>query len=182
LLRFSSTPLDQLIVALRERFDGIGKPDLVEVQASRDEYMVLDKKFGFLYHPWTKLGEATVDDIHARECRRLPFLANKLIEDLVSAEKIFLYRSIYPADETELLCLHSTIQSYGPATLLWIVLQDQDNPTGTVKELSPGFFKGYIDRFAPLEQVHELSFEGWTSLCRNAYKLYQSRKTEVPSD
>ena len=59
LFRFSSTPLPQLLKALRSNFEGMGKEDSIEVQVSPNgrEYMVLDKCFGFLYHAWVLVGE-----------------------------------------------------------------------------------------------------------------------------
>ena len=175
LLRFSSTPLLKLIDALDLRFEDLGRPDLVDVRASGSgkEYMVLDKKFGFLYHPWVNLGDASPKEIHARECGRLPFLVTKLIEDLEEGQKIFVYHGMQPLAELMVLRLVEALRRYSQATLLWVELADGDNPAGTVKELTPGLLKGYIDRFAPGENAHEISLEMWITICRNAYALAQ---------
>jgi hypothetical protein len=179
LLRFSSTPLLKLIDALDVRFQDLGRPDLVDVRASASgkEYMVLDKKFGFLYHPWVNLGDATPKEIHARECGRLPFLVTKLIEDLEEGRKIFVYHGMRSLSETMVLRLVTALRRYSKATLLWVEVQDENNPAGSVKELTPGLLKGYIDRFAPGENAHEISLDAWTRICRNAYAL--ARRTEL---
>jgi hypothetical protein len=175
LLRFSSTPILKLIDALDMRFEDLGRPDLVDVRASGSgkEYMVLDKKFGFLYHPWVNLGDATPKEIHARECGRLPFLVTKLIEDLEDGRKIFVYHGMRPLAESTVLRLVEAVRRYSKATLLWVEVEDGDNPAGAVKELTPGLLKGYIDRFAPGENAHEISLEMWVTICRNAYALAQ---------
>jgi hypothetical protein len=175
LLRFSSTPLSRLIAGMQARFEGIGQRDLVEVEVSQTgrEYMVKDKKFGFLYHPWVKRGEASASEIYERECRRLPFLTKKLIEDLEAADKIFVYRGMRPLAESAILRLLSAMRGYGPTTLLWVELADEANPSGSVKSIATGLLKGHIDRFAPGENAHDLSFDVWVTICRNAYRIYQ---------
>ena len=35
----------------------------------------------------------------------------------------------------------------------------------------PGLMKGYIDRFAPEDNAHDLSFDGWLRVCVNACVL-----------
>ena len=179
LLRFSSTPILKLIDALDMRFQDLGRPDLVDVRASGSgkEYMVLDKKFGFLYHPWVNLGDATPKEIHSRECGRLPFLVTKLIEDLEEGRKIFVYHGMRALSETVVLRLVSALRRYSNATLLWVEVEDAANPAGTVKELTPGLLKGYIDRFAPGENAHEISLDMWVTICRNAYAL--ARRAEL---
>ena len=71
MLRFASTPLAALLPALEHRFEGLGEPDAVEVRASDDnkEYLVHDRRYGILYHPWRLVGEAQPDEILQRVCR-----------------------------------------------------------------------------------------------------------------
>ena len=35
----------------------------------------------------------------------------------------------------------------------------------------PGLLKGYIDRFAPEDNAHDFSFDGWMRVCANALVL-----------
>jgi hypothetical protein len=176
LLRFSSTPVNKLIEALDMRFEELGRPDLIDVRASVNgkEYMVFDKKFGFLYHPWVSIGQADAKAIHAREAGRLPFLVTKLIEDLEEGRKIFVYKGMRPLSESTVRRLVTALRRYSTVTLLWVELQDAENPAGTVKELAPGLLKGYIDRFAPGENAPDLSFDMWVTICRNAHALAQN--------
>ena len=57
--------------------------------------------------------------------------------------------------------MYLVLNRYGPATLLWVVRAERDRPSGTVEVLMPGLMKGYVDRFAPDDNAHDLSFDGW---------------------
>ncbi len=173
LLRFSSTPLPPLLRALRARFVGMGRPEFIEVELaeSGSEYMIFDKRFQFRYHAWVNVGEQDPDDIHARETRRLPFLIRKLIDDLTDGHKIFVYHGIAPLDEAQARELHAAIGDYGPGKLLWVECADAAHAPGSVVEIAPGLLKGHIDRFAPANDAHDLSLDGWIALCREAARM-----------
>ncbi|HEX3536706.1 MAG TPA: hypothetical protein VHU15_08055 [Stellaceae bacterium] len=173
LLRFASAPLPVLLAALKARFEGVGDSDQIEIRVSgnHQEYLVIDRRYGFLYHPWVLVGEADPEDIRRREEKRLPFLKRKLIEDLTEARKIFVYRGMRRLPQPLVLRLVTALREYGPATLLWVELQDDKHPAGTVEPLTAGLLKGYIDRFAPGENAHALSLDCWIALCRNACRL-----------
>jgi hypothetical protein len=40
----------------------------------------------------------------------------------------------------------------------------------------PGLMKGYIDRFAPDHNAHDLSVDGWLRVCANACVLHRLQK------
>ena len=173
LLRFSSTPLPKLLDALRSKFKGLGNPRNIEVQEDSNgrEYMVLDKRFGFLYHAWVKVGEQKPEDIAVRETRRLPLLIRKLTEDLTLGEKTFVFHGMRPLSLEEARELSAVLRQYGPTTLLWVELADDAHAPGSVERIDAGLIKGYMDRFAPGENAHDLSLNCWITLCRNAYRL-----------
>jgi hypothetical protein len=177
LLRFASAPLPVLLAGLRARFEGLGDPGEIDIQISENqqEYLVVDKRFGFLYHPWVLVGEAEPEIIRQREVKRLPFLRRKLREDLDEARKIFVYRGMRQQPQVLVMRLVEALRAYAPATLLWVTLHDREHPPGTVEAVAPGLLKGYIDRFAPGENAHALSLECWTTLCCNALPLRHSR-------
>jgi hypothetical protein len=170
LLRFASAPLPRLLNALQSRFEGIGNWDQVEVRISGNgrEYLVHDRRYGFLYHPWVLTGEASAEEIREREARRLPLLRRKLIEDLEEARKIFVFHGMRPLGEAEARTLARALRAYGQTTLLWVELADDEHPAGAVEARADGLLKGYIDRFAPGEDAHDLSLAGWIAICRNA--------------
>lgn len=173
LLRFSSTPLAQLLDALEARFVGMGGPETIKVELSPNgrEYMVKDIRFGFLYHAWVNAGEMPPEDIARREARRLPFLVRKLVEDLESGDKAFVFKGMGAMPEEEVFPLAMAIRRYGPNTLLFVTLSDEEHRGGTVQEREPGFLVGYVDRFAPGDNANDLLLEQWVTVCRKAYLL-----------
>jgi hypothetical protein len=176
LLRFASTPLSALLPAVKHRFEGLGEPDQIEVRVSDNgsEYLVYDRRYGVLYHPWSLVGEAAPEDILRREVSRLPLLKRKLIEDFEEGRKIFVYRGMQPLTHVLVSRLFAALREYGPCALLWVELQDAAHPAGTVEMLDDGLLKGYIDRFAPGENAHDLSLDCWVDICRNAYRRLQT--------
>jgi hypothetical protein len=170
LLRFSSSPLPKLLAALRARFDGMGAPENLEIQLSANsrEYMVLDRRFGFLYHAWVNVGELTPEQIHAREVLRVPFLVRKLIEDLEAGEKIFVFHGMNKLTMRQAYSLWKVVRHYGSGKLLWVERATRGHEPGSVEQLEDGLYKAYVDRFAPGENAHDLSLACWIALCEAA--------------
>lgn len=179
LLRFASSPLDKLLPALRNRFRQMGDAGMLEVQlGGGQEYMVLDRKYGFLYHAWAKVGELTPEQILTREYRRVPFLIRKLTEDLQGGDKIFVYHGLTPLIPQQVRAMSSALRLYGPGRLLWLELADAEHPAGTVEWAESNVIKGYIDRFAPGENAHDFSLAGWEAVCRAALRLAEGTPLE----
>jgi hypothetical protein len=173
LLRFSSTPLPQLLRALEEGFEGMGDADNIVVNISPNgrEYMVSDKSYGFLYHAWVATGEMALEEVHRREVRRVPFLVRKLLEDLEGGEKIFVFKGMGAMADEEAFPLAMALRRYGPAMLLFVTLADAEHRGGTVEMRAPGFLIGFVDRFAPGEDAYDFLLAQWVKICREAYRL-----------
>jgi hypothetical protein len=177
LFRFASTPLRNLMAALKARLDGLTDADNFDVELSENgrEYMVADRRFGFRYHAWVMAGEMTPEQIRHREARRLPLLVRKLIEDLEHGEKIFVYHGMERVTLEQATALAAILRGFGPGSLLWIELANDDHPAGSVSWAAPGLLKGYMDRLAPAEDAHDLSLECWITICRGALLLCEGR-------
>lgn len=174
LLRFSSTFMRNLIRGIDNGFEGLGEIDDIDPRlegAPRKEYMIHEKKFSLVYHTFVYEGQRSVWLMREQESARLKFLRRKFLEDLALAEKIFIYKFGADVSEEEILPLHMALNRHGDATLLWVVPAERDRPPGTVEVMMPGLLKGYIDRFAPGDNAHDLSFEGWLRVCANACVL-----------
>ncbi len=175
LLRFSSTFMRNLIRGVESGFAGLGENEAIEPRLEggpRKEFMIHEQKYGLVYHTFVYEGERSAWLMREQEVARLKFLRRKFIEELEAAEKIFVYRYGAKATLEEILPLHMALNRYGPATLLWVVPADRGHAAGSVEVLMPGLMKGYIDRFAPDDNAHDLSFDGWLVLCANAYVLH----------
>ncbi len=173
LLRFSSTPLPLLLDALAARFEGMGRPEAIEIELSANgrEYMVRDRRFGFLYHAWVLAGAMAPEAIAKREAARVPFLLRKLIEDLEAAEKIFVFKGMDAMPAEQVYPLAAAIRRYGANTLLFVTIADAEHQAGTVRVEAPGFLVGYVDRFAPSEEAKDVLLDQWVAVCRRAYRL-----------
>jgi hypothetical protein len=176
LLRFSSTFMRNLIRGIDDGFVDLGQPDDVDPRLEGDpqkEYMIHEKKYGLVYHTFVYEGQRSVWLMREQESARLKFLRRKFIEELGAADKIFVYKLGGGVSEEEILPLYMALRRYGDATLLWVVPAVRDRPVGTVEVVMPGLFKGYIDRFAPSDNAHDLSFDGWLRVCANAFVLHR---------
>ncbi len=178
LLRFSSTFLRNLIRGLDNGFDGLGKLDEVEPRLEGDgqkEFIVHEQRYGLVYHTFIYEGQRSLGLVREQEATRLKFLRRKFIEELEVSEKVFVYKRNSPVTEAEILPLFLALRRYGNNTLLWVVPAENGRAPGTVEVVMEGLFKGYIDRFAPDENAHALSFATWMKICANAYLLSRLR-------
>lgn len=174
LLRFSSVFMRSLIRGIESGFDGIGNIEDIEPRLegdARKEFMIHEKGFGLVYHTFVYEGQRSVWLMREQESARLKFLRRKFVEELHLAEKIFVYKYNGAVFDEEILPLHLALNEYGDNTLLWVVPAERDRPSGTVEVVMPGLLKGYIDRFAPEDNAHDFSFEGWLRVCANACVL-----------
>jgi hypothetical protein len=184
LLRFSSTFMRNLIRGIDTGFEGLGAPEDIDPRLEgepRKEYMIHEQKFGLVYHTFVYEGQRSAWLMREQESARLKFLRRKFMEDLEAAEKIFVYQFGSGVTEEEILPLLMALNRDGEATLLWVVPAERDRPAGTVEIIMPGLLKGYIDRFAPSENAHDLSFDGWLRVCVNAYVLARLQRPTPPA-
>lgn len=171
LLRFSNIKLAPLLGAIRSDFAGIGDPANLEFwqdDSERREYIIRDLPLSLVFHTFLYDGQVDEAMLLEQQAVRMRFLRRKLLEDLANGEKIFVVKRNQPIAEQEILPLYLALNRYGSNTVLWVVPADEKNPPGTVEQVLPGLLRGYIDRFAPYENAHDLSFGVWLRLCANA--------------
>jgi tetratricopeptide (TPR) repeat protein len=186
LLRWTEISSDELIAALELRLAGVGLPEYTFVRKSPDgerrerfEYVTYDNRFGMRMHTFTYTDQVEEDEMLQKSCRRLQYLAGKLLADIASAEKIFVFKiSAGNLPEPELLRLHAAIRAIGPATLLYVQYEAAGHPNGSVEWLAPGLMRGYIDRFAFSRSGERLgpATESWLRVCRRAHALWTAAR------
>jgi hypothetical protein len=180
LFRFAHTTIDGLIAAFDTRFVALQSPDNIEVRYGQYpngefEYATSVPQYQFNNHAAYQSGNMSLDERRSKEMKRLNFLARNLIEDAESGRKVFVYKSNVPLAEERIKQLHRAIAVYGPCWLLWVTPATADWPAGRVDEVSAGFLRGSVDRFAPYEMANDSSVQGWRTVCRNAYLLWAAR-------
>jgi hypothetical protein len=188
LLRFAGfhIPIDRrlgrLIEALDRGFEGLGRPGTVRVEAQgeagRREYMVCADSYDLVYHSFQREGEVDPLALRQQEERRLEFLRRKLIDDLADAEKLLVWKSNLPHDRADIARLLDRLRRFGPNALLWVETADEAHPPGSAEQLGEGFFKGYVDRFAPYGQATDISYPSWFAMCEAAHRLWRPAALE----
>ncbi len=169
LLRWASTPLHVLIDLLRNRFAGIGDPEQIRVyHPPNREYMIEHTGYRFIWHAFAKEGEATAEELKRRECRRLPRLAEILMDHLTEGRRICVIKRDNGLTPEHLMPLMTAIRGYGASPVLLVHCTDDAEKIGTVRHLGGGLFLGFLERFSdPAEVPSTTDAKGWLALCRN---------------
>jgi len=169
LLRWAGTTPDQLAQLLRLRFAGVGDPENLAIHTSdTGEYWVGDKRHGMFMHSFTHTHEVDYDRFHTQQARRSRFLRDKLIEDIETADKPFVYKCKTITVE-QAVELADALHTIGPARLLVMAPEDATYADGSVEQISDALIIGY----ARFEQPHNnVTIPRWNSMCREALRLW----------
>jgi hypothetical protein len=174
LLRFSNIELEPLLRGLAAEFEGLAEREDLELTISegeRREYVLHASRYALTFHTFQYEGEIDAVELMAKQIARLRLLRRKLLEDLRLGEKIFVYKRNEVLHEHNVLPLHALLNRFAANTLLFVTPADAAHPPGTVERLMPGLLQGYVDRFAPSKNAHDLSLERWLAVCVNAFRL-----------
>jgi hypothetical protein len=184
LLRWADMPYEGLLATLESRFAGVGSVENTELFLSPvpdgpAEYCTRDRR-GFMFmRAFITQDEVPFDRMYATVCRRLQFLARKLISDLDEGKKIFVFRlTDRHLTVNELQRLHAAMRRYGDNTLLYVRHADPDHANNVVEHIGPGLMVGTIERFkvSPTGEIAaSLPTASWLSICRNAVELWRSK-------
>jgi capsular polysaccharide biosynthesis protein/SAM-dependent methyltransferase len=165
--------LEDLVAALDRGFAGLGDPDTVRItlegEAGRQEYIVRESAYGLAYHTFLGPTDVTMEALLKNETTRLGFLRRKLLADLASAEKIFVWKSNLPIELARIHYLLSALRRHGPVKLLWVrTATAATDRVGNVEQLADGLLCGVIDRFAPYERMFDIHHDAWYAICAAA--------------
>jgi hypothetical protein len=168
--RWNWTPLEALLGVLDDGFESVD-PSRLELYNDRNgEYMVRVPPWGFQYHTHHFEGSIDPEPLREQQIKVTTFLKCKALEDMRSAEKIFVRKGSDTRSNEAALKVFRSLQRYGRNKLLWVVTEDERHVAGTVEVLERGLLRGYIDRFAPVLDAYDCS-PIWLDLCRNTYAL-----------
>jgi tetratricopeptide (TPR) repeat protein len=171
LLRWTATDPDMLATALNNHLDGVGLPENTRIVLDSD-YRTKDTRYFMLMHTFIMPSQATPEELLPKFCKRLQYLRLKLLEDLRAAEKIFLYKAIFPITDAEMIPLWNAVRAYGPNTLVVARIANSQHPAGTVRVVEPGLIVGYFDRTSTTDP----SFDIWLKICTQSYAIWESGK------
>ena len=180
LLRWTATDPDMLATALNNNLDGVGLPENTRIVLDSD-YRTKDTRYFMLMHTFIMPTQATPEELLPKFCKRLQYLRLKLLDDLRAAEKIFIYKAIFPITDAEIVPLWKAVTAYGPNTLVVARIADAQHPAGSVRIVQPGLIVGYFDRTSTTDP----SFDIWLKICTQSHTIWQIRKSlareKVPS-
>ena len=187
LLRWSDIFQNTLVQMLDTEFEGVGEPEFTHIivpeGAERPSYWMTDKRYHMMMNSFVYVDEVPLDRMFRQMTTRMRFLRRKLIDDLRSGSKIFVYKNMKRnLTDHELEQLHNACRRYGDNTLFYIRYQDAEHPFGTVVLEKPGLIVGYIDRFSHAPDTDELlgpSADRLLTLCRSAYAIWQAGRQPV---
>lgn len=145
LLRFAAIRQRELVEGLWRGFQGVARLERLKWEIRREEddsWRLIEESFG--------VSSATP---HPRdqpppgfrlESRRLPRLADKLMEDVAAGEKIFVLRISEPHDEAAAMAALAALRHFGDADMIWLVT-DGSQPPGSVERLACGLIRGHLE-------------------------------------
>ena len=185
LLRWADIAPEDLIGALEAKFEGVGLPENTELftYEAREglEYGTRDTRFHMAMHTFVQANSMPADRLLQSSCARLQYLRRKIVQDLESATKIFVYRLTYDNLTCEQLSrLHAAIRAYGPSTLLYVRYSEPTHPNGTVEAVRPGLLVGYLDNFGASRDDKPLALpiDWWATICTAAHELWRPHEGE----
>ncbi len=183
LLRFAGINLRNLLLGLNSEFAGLDDSQRLSLRLSGEpgeqEFILLHDRYGLNSHTFAHEHTSEAATVLARARQKLALQRRMFLEDLEDAEKIFVLKRNDSLALGEVLPVWSCLRGYGDNTLLYVVVADAGHLPGTVEQRAPGLLCGYIDRFAPYDDAHDLFDACWISICRNAHALWSEARRGV---
>jgi hypothetical protein len=181
LMRWARCTSITLMRALEDRFAGIGHPDRMVVRRFKEEYLVTDRSYGFIYHPQVRIDEMAEAELLAREQIRLAFLRAKLLDDLAQADKIFVFKENAHLSHACARRLLRKLREFGPNRLLYVVPTAEPSRIGTAERLEDGLIRGFAPEFGDYHTLpNGISFDTWEAICRATALLCDDRVRAMP--
>jgi hypothetical protein len=184
LLRFSYTPLEDLIRGLRCGFADFGAPGDLHLSVSAGgTYYCHSQAYNIWANTGHPAGSIEPGDLLEREYGRLAHLKRKMLEDLADGSKILVRKVDRGAAESDFARLAEAVWSHGPSTLLRVTEAGPDWTLEPARRVADRLIEGRVRRFAPVEQAWEVDLEPWLHLVDSTYALaHDARPTRIDTD
>jgi tetratricopeptide (TPR) repeat protein len=168
LLRWAGISYDQLLTALDTDFAGVGDPEftVLKLNANNHEYYTEDTRYYLSMHSFILQNDDRREQIYNQLCRRLRYLKDRLIEDLQSGDKIFVYQTAELLSDEALRRVHQSVCKHRPNRLLVMRAQDEGNPAGSIRAVDAGLTVGYLSKVGYDGKYWDIRFDEWLDICR----------------
>ncbi len=173
LLRWGGPLMDQLITALRARFDGLGAPGTLRLEDRQREYLMHDDVYKMLMHTFIPVDPAQENRILKQLGRRMTFLKRILFDAIADGVRIFVFKDVQGSDRSRIVALHEELRRIGPATLLVVQAASPGRRAADVERLGDGLFLGFVSAFGnrPLNEdgSWNIPIQEWINIFRIVY-------------
>lgn len=170
LLRFSYTPIDDLIHALSTDFSEYGVPnDLVIEPTDSDYYYCRSRRYNIWSNTAQTTGSIDAEALLRREYGRVAHLKRKMLAELADGSKILVRKAGQGETDADFARLSAAIRRHGPSTVLRVTEAGAAWTPQPVRRAAQGILEGSVRRFAPTEEAWDLDLEPWLQLCDKAY-------------
>jgi len=169
LLRWAATSPENLVKALDTRFDGVGDPQHTVISINGDEYTTEDRRYSMHSHTFTSPAAEPIEFFVPEQCRRIQWLRGRLLDNLASASRIFVYKH---EEGLTVNNVNSDLRTLSPDMILEFArIADQLRPWGVRMSLSVDLSSpqvvGNLSTFDPVDPT---VIAWWQSKVDEIYK------------
>ncbi len=167
LLRWPAIDVAGLVACLRGQFgelDDIANFSLFV--GPHDEWDLQTPHFSLHLHE--KVGSVDTENLLRSAFRRVKFMKRSLLENLEGAHKIFVFKEWqFRMSDTDIESIFDAVRQYNPDNrLLAVRLSTADGIPGTVTEVAPGLWSGYVEWDEKIASRETVPVESWVRICR----------------
>ncbi len=167
LLRWTSISAQNLVRALQDRFKDLLTPENLKLVVKTEEYYLTDGVYGTYMHTFVRT-DIDGSKLHGQMVRRIRFLTERLLSQLQSGEKIFVFKPIDgKIDDKQVDEIFKAVSAFGPNRFLCV---REGNPGRTTLR-APGVVIGELSRVSPGAFHGTIQYKEWMQICSQAASL-----------
>ena len=181
LYRFAAVRPALMLDLLKKRFEPLGDPSHTKIDDKDDEYIAYDDRGYFWLHTMVYKTDMLSEKQLKQQTARITILRKKLLANLSSNSRIFVFKDSEAAiSDAILLRLSAALRRYANNLVLGIRLSDDHHPSGSIRHLTEHVIIGYIDRMfvgntnretlgTDVHHPDHIDLSGWSSILEKAF-------------
>jgi hypothetical protein len=167
LLRWPAITVEGLVASLDSEFSEIQDiANLRLIPGPKNDWDVAAPNFSL--HLYAKIGSVDEAALLTSAHKRLQFLRRSLLETLEDADKILVFKEWqFRMTDSDIEAIFARLKRYNPANrLIAVRLSGPGCLAGSVAEIEPGLWSGYVESDAPVSAAENVPFDSWDRICR----------------
>jgi hypothetical protein len=128
--------LSHLVAAIENGFDGFAEDGMVTVESEGGpgtEFILTESRYAVFAHTFQIDGQVDAVKLARQEAVKLRFLRDKLLSDLATGAKIWVWKGDKTRVDADIEPLRRVLPARGPNLLLWVRDQGEGVPAGLVR-------------------------------------------------